>query len=191
MEPEQDQRSAVSRVDVTANRAGRKWSRREQAGRVLWALAHPLFAFSPRPLWGWRRMLLRLFGATVGREVNVFPSVRITIPWNLTLEDHCAVGDRAILYALGPIRIGAKATVSQYAHLCAGSHDWHDPTMPLTKPPITVGAEVWVCADAFIGPDVIIENCAIIGARSVVTKNVAHGTIVAGNPAREIGKRNP
>lgn len=86
--------------------------------------------------------------------------------------------------------IGPRATVSQGAHLCGGTHDWRDPTMPLMKPPIEIGADAWVCADAFIGPDVTIGDGAIVGARAVVTKSVARGLIVAGNPAREIGKRD-
>jgi len=173
-------------VDVAANRAARKWTRREQVGRVLWALAAPLFRLSPRPFWGWRRGMLRLFGARVGRDVHVYPTVRIAIPWNLTLGDGCAVGDYAILYALGPITLGPGATVSQYAHLCAGSHDWRDPAMPLTKPPIVLGADVWVCADAFVGPGVTVGEGAILAARTVLTKHVDPHSIVAGNPARQI-----
>ncbi len=157
---------------------------------MLWGLARPLFRLSPRPLWGWRRMLLRAFGAKVEAHVHVFPTVLITIPWSLNLGAQCAVGDRAILYALGPITIGPRATISQGAHLCAGTHDWRDPAFPLVKTPIEIGAGAWVCADAFIGPNVSIGEGAIVGARAVVTKNVAPGTIVAGNPAREIGKRS-
>lgn len=175
-------------LNIEANRQAQKWSRREQIGRLLWAIATPLFRFSPRPLWGWRRVILRSFNATVGRDVHVYPTVRITIPWNLTLQDGCAVGNHAILYALGPIKIGERATVSQYAHLCAGSHDWRDPSMPLLKPPITIGNDVWICADAYIGPGVSVEQRSIIGARAVITKDVSANSIMAGNPARLIGK---
>lgn len=175
-------------VDVTANRRARKWTRREQAGRLLWAAAHPLFALSPRPLWGWRRGLLRLFGAKVGQGVHVFPSVRITIPWNLTLGDQCAIGDRAILYALGPITLGARATVSQGAHLCAGTHDFALPDRPLRKPPIKVESDAWIAADVFVGPGVTVGVGAVVGARSVVVKDVETGWIVAGNPARPVRK---
>jgi len=184
-----DMTDRQARIDVAANRQAKKWSRREYAGRVLWALAAPIFRITPRPLWGWRRAILRAFGARVDRDVHVYPTARITIPWNLTLESGCAVGDRAILYALGPIRLGPRATVSQYAHLCAGSHDWRDPAMPLTKPPIDIGADVWICADAFVGPGVTVGDGAILGARAVVVKDVAAGAIVAGNPARQIGSR--
>ena len=176
-------------LDIAANRQASKWTAREQIGRVLWALAHPLFAFSPRPLWGWRRFLLRSFGARVGRHVHVYPSVRITIPWNVAIGDESAIGDGVVLYALGPITIGRQVTVSQYAHLCAGSHDYRDPAMPLLKPPIAIGDGAWICADVFIGPGVSVAAGAIAGARAVVVADVPADTIVVGNPARPIGLR--
>lgn len=174
---------------VAENRRASKWTRRELAKRILWSLTQPLFRWSPRPTWGWRRLLLRIFGATVGWEARVHPTVLITMPWNLTLGDYAAVGDRAILYALGPISIGASATISQNAHICAGSHDYRRPNMPLLKLPISIGNGAWICADAFVGPGVDVGVLAIVGARAVVTKNVTSNTIVAGNPAKQIGVR--
>lgn len=178
-----------TRIDVTSNRRARKWTRREHTGRVLWDLAAPLFRLSPRPLWGWRRAILRAFGAQVGQGVHIYPTARITIPWNLTLGDGCAVGDHAILYALGRITLGPRATVSQYAHLCAGSHDLTHAARPLTKPPIVIGADAWIAADAFVGPGVTVGDGAVVGARAVVVKDVDAHVIVAGNPARQIGAR--
>ncbi len=180
---------APDRLDITANRAARKWSRRAQAGRLLWALAQPLFSLSPRPCWAWRRALLRAFGARIGRGVHILPSVRITIPWNLEVGDEAAIGDRVIVYALGPIRIGRQATVSQHAHLCAGTHDFTRPDMPLVKLPIEIGEGAWICADAFIGPGVVVGARAVAGARAVVMKAVEPGMIVVGNPARPSRKR--
>jgi len=176
--------------DISANRQASKWTRQELVGRVLWRLAHPLFAWSPRPFWGWRRLLLRLFGARIGREVHVHPSVRITIPWNISIGDQTAVGDRAILYALGSITLGERVTISQGAHLCAGTHDHRDPAMPLLKPPISIERDAWICAEAFVGPGVRIGAHAIIGARCVVMKDVAPGMTMVGNPARAIGHRS-
>jgi putative colanic acid biosynthesis acetyltransferase WcaF len=165
----------MSRIDpaaVRANRAAVKWSRREQAARVLWACAWPLFALSPRPLWGWRRFLLRVF-----------------MPWNVELGEFSLLGDGAFLYALGGVRIGACATVSQGAHLCAGTHDYRDVAMPLVKARIEIGAGAWICADAFVGPHVRIGAGAVVGARAVVVRDVAADCVVAGNPARIIGAR--
>lgn len=180
---------ASSKIDVAANRSAHKWSGSEMAGRVLWALITPFFRFSPRPLWSWRRIILRLFGAKVAGAVHVYPTVRIAIPWNLNLGHSCAIGDRAILYALGPITIGPRATISQGAHLCAGTHDTRDAARPLLKPPITVEADAWICADAFIGPDVTIGRGAIVGARAVVMKDVPAAVTVVGNPAKQIERK--
>jgi putative colanic acid biosynthesis acetyltransferase WcaF len=134
-------------------------------------------------------MLLRLFGARVGRAVHIYPSVRITIPWNLAIDDHSAVGDRALLYSLGPITIGERVTISHQAQLCAGTHDYRKADFPLLKPPIVIEGGAWICADAFVGPGVTIGANAIVAARAVATKDVASGMIVGGNPARSIKPR--
>jgi len=180
----------VPGLDIAANRASKKWSRRELIGRALWELfSLPLFAWTPRPFWAWRRAVLRLFGAHIGREVHLHPSVRITVPWNLDLADAVAIGDGAILYALGPIRIEKGASVSQYAHLCAGTHDHTRSDLPLLKLPITIGSGAWICADAFVGPGVTVEELAVVGARAVVVRDVPARAIVVGNPARKVGER--
>lgn len=126
--------------------------------------------------------MVRCFGGQIGRDVHLHPTVRITIPWNLRIGDQAAVGDCAILYALGPIEIGPRATVSQYAHLCAGTHNWRDPARPLLKTPIQIGADAWVCADAFVGPGVRIGQGAILGARAVAMKDLPEAHIGVGNP---------
>ena len=176
-------------LDIQANRSMRKWTRREQVGRVLFACIVPFFRLSPRPLWGVRRAILRAFGARIGADVHITPSVAITIPWNLSVGDRAAVGERAILYALGPIMIGADATISQGAHICAGTHDFRDPAMPLLKPPVTIGAGAWICADAFVGPGVSVGELAVVGARAVAMRDVEAAAIVVGNPARTVGTR--
>jgi putative colanic acid biosynthesis acetyltransferase WcaF len=176
-------------LDIAANRAARKYSGRELAARVCWSAAALVFRWSPRPLYAWRAWLLRRFGARLGRHVHIWPTVRIAHPWLLEMEDFAAVGDGVRLYNLGPIRIGARATISQHAHLCAGTHDYTTAEMTLVKLPITVGADAWICADAFVGPGVTIGEGAVVGARAAVFKNVEPWTIVGGNPAAFIKAR--
>jgi putative colanic acid biosynthesis acetyltransferase WcaF len=135
--------------------------------------------------------VLRLFGARIGRDVHIHPTARIAIPWNLAVGDRAAIGDGAIIYCLGPISIGACATISQYAHLCAGTHDYTRPDMSLIKASISVGDGVWVCADAFVGPGVMIGDYSIVGARAVAIKNIPANVIVVGNPARVVSERPP
>lgn len=176
-------------IDVFANRAARKYRPREQLGRILWSLCRPLFYLSPRPCFGWRRWLLRCFGARVGKGVHIYPSVRIYLPWELQIDDWSAIGDDALIYNLGRVRLGKSVTISYRAHVCAGSHDFSDPTLPLIRPPVTIEDQAWVGTDAFVGPGVTVGTRAIIGARAVVTQDVPQDWVVAGNPARQIGVR--
>jgi len=176
-------------LDIEQCRRLRPYNRREYVGRVLWGLATPLFRFSPRPLFGWRRQLLRWFGARIGRNAHVYPSARIYLPWNLTMGDQASIGEWALIYNLGLVSIGDRATISHRAHLCAGTHDYRDPSMPLLRLPIEIGPQAWVCADAFIGPGRRVGEGAIVGAAAVVVQDVLPWTIVAGNPARVINSR--
>ena len=176
-------------LDITSNRSAQKYSRKELFLRVLWGCGKLVFRLTPRPCFGLRRGLLRMFGAKVGEQVNIYPSAIIYYPWNLEIAEGSAVGEWALIYNLGKVTIGARTTISQRVHLCAGTHDYRKPDMPLIKPPIVIGDEVWVCADAFIGPNVQIGDRAIVGAASVVMKDVKSSEIVAGNPAKLIKTR--
>ena len=176
-------------LDVRENRAARKYTAGEMVRRVLWGWGKVLLRLSPRPCFAWRRFVLRCFGARVGREVHVYPSTRIYFPWNLVIGDWSAIGEEALIYNLGPVTIGRQATISHRAHLCAGTHDYRRPDLPLLKPPIKVGDQAWICADAFVGPGVTVGEGAIVGARAVAVKDVRRWTIVAGNPAAFIKKR--
>jgi putative colanic acid biosynthesis acetyltransferase WcaF len=178
----------VSPLDVAANRAARKYSRREQALRVLWTFGRWLVIASPHPCHGWRRMVLRLFGARVGRQARIHSSAVIYMPWNVELGDWSAVGPDVFIYSLGKVRIGQRATVSYRTHVCAGTHDFTDPTLPLLKPAVTIADDAWVGTDAFVGPGVTVGRGAIVAARAVVVKDVAPLTVVGGHPAREIGR---
>ncbi len=176
-------------VDIASNRAAQKYSGRTQPARILWAMVRPRSLLSPRPLWGWRRFLLRVFGAEIGRHVHIYPTVRITMPWNLVVGDQSAVGDGVLLYNLGLLTIGRRVTISHRAHLCGGTHDYRQKSFPLVKTPITICDGAWICADAFIGPNVTVGERAIIAARCVAMDDIPAGQIAQGNPAALRGSR--
>ena len=178
-------------LEIEQNRKAVKYTRKELLGRALWGVAATtLFRFSPRICYGFRAFLLRLFGAKVGRNVHVYPTVQIMMPWKLTIGNHTAIGDGVRLYNLGEMTLGNSVTISQGAHLCGGTHDFRNKAMPLIKSEIIVEDGAWVCADAFIGPGVSVGREAVVGARAVVVKPVAPQAIVGGNPAKVIGKRS-
>lgn len=176
-------------LDIAQNRAAQKYSSAENLKRLLWGFGQLLFRFSPRPCFGSRSFLLRCFGASVGKQVHIYPSAKIHFPWRLKIGDWSAIGEDALIYNPGSVTIGSKVTVSQRAHLCAGTHDYTKAALPLLKPPIVIRDQVWICADAFVGPGVTVGEGAVVGARSVAVKDVPAWTVVAGNPAREIKKR--
>jgi putative colanic acid biosynthesis acetyltransferase WcaF len=179
----------VDDLDIAANRSANKYGRSEILRRIVWSLCTPLFRFSPRPMFGWRRFLLRLFGAKIGANVHIYSSATIYMPWNLEVGAWSAIGEHAYIYNLGRVAIGKRATVSPHAYICAGTHDYAKLDMPLLKPPIAIGDKAWVCAAAFIGPGVTVGEGAIVGACAVAVKDVLPWSIVAGNPAHVIGER--
>lgn len=176
-------------LNINENRLTEKYTRKEIASRFLWSVIRPLFHFSPRPFFRWRCFLLRLFGAKIGKEVHIYNSATIYMPWNLEIGDWSSIGEQAFIYNLGKISIGSKTTISHRAHLCAGTHNYRDSNLPLLKLPIEIHDHAWVCADAFIGPGVNIGEGSVVGARSVVIKDIAPWIVVAGNPAKFIRKR--
>ncbi len=168
------------------------YPRREVLRRWLWLLVQStLFRWSPRPLHAFRAWLLRLFGATIPApgQVVVFPSVQVTFPWRLTLEPRAMLGPMVRVYNLAPIYVGYGANLSQYCHLCAGTHDFNRWDMPLVARSIYIGANAWLGADVFVGPGVRIGELCVIGARAVVVRDQPARMVCAGHPCKPIKPR--
>lgn len=158
--------------------------------RALWAVVYgTIWKLCWKRLGNLRPGLLRMFGARTRGAALFHGNTWVEMPWNLSLGKHTAFGPGVILYNLGPMRIGDHTIVSQDAYLCGGTHDYTDAGYPLIRKEIDVGPYVWIGAGAFIGPGIAIGEGAVVGARAVVTRDVPPWTVVAGNPAREIKKR--
>lgn len=176
-------------IDVRANRSASNYGKREMLARALWGGAQPLFRYSPRTSFRWRNSLLRLFGATVGKEVHIYNSARIMMPWNLVIGGLSCIGESCLIYNLGRVTIGYQTTISHRVHLCAGTHDYTLPDLPLLKSEIHIGDQAWLCADSLIGPGVKVGEGSVVGAGAVVMKDVEPWWVVAGNPAVKVKKR--
>src|SRR5690606_24867622 len=137
----------------------------------------------------WRRFLLRLFGAKIGKGVLIRPSVTTTYPWKLTIGDYSWIGDDVVLYSLGEISIGKNSVVSQRSYLCTGSHDYQLTDFPIYHKKITIEDQCWLATDVYISPGITIGKGTIIGARSSVFKNLPPGKICMGSPAIVIKER--
>ncbi|MDR3775318.1 MAG: WcaF family extracellular polysaccharide biosynthesis acetyltransferase [Terracidiphilus sp.] len=157
--------------------------------QLWWVVQSTAFAMSPQMMYGWRRWLLRLFGARIGRNAIIRQSVKVPYPWKLKIGDYCHIGDEVQLYTYGEIDIGDCVVVSQRSYICAGSHDYTCPTFDLLSKKIVIQSEAWVATDVFVAPGVTIGHGAVVGARSSVFHDVPPGAIAVGTPARVIGKR--
>jgi len=163
----------------------------QKVQRFVWNVTW-FFLFRPTPAWclkKWRLMLLRLFGAKIGKGCVVYPSCKIWAPWNLEMGDYVCLASDVDCYSVAPVKLGSKVTVSQRAFLCTASHDITKAHHPLIFKPLVIDNLVWIGAQAFVGPGVIVGEGAVVGACAVVTKNVESWIVVAGNPARFIKKR--
>ncbi len=158
--------------------------------QLWWMVQATLFRWSPQFLYGWRRFLLRLFGAKVGTAVFIRPTVEITYPWKVSFGDHCWIGDHVILYSLGEIVIGHDAVISQKSYICTGGHDMHSPSFDIFAKPVVIEPEVWVATDVFVAPGVTIGEGSVVGARSSVFKDIPRNMVCCGTPAVPIRKRS-
>lgn len=163
---------------------GASFSLGNRLARVAWGIAWLVLArWTPPPLHGWRRLVLRAFGARLGKGARVHASVSVWLPANLELGENVLVGPGARLYNQGRITIGARSVISQRAHVCASTHDIHDPHFQLVLRPVTIGTGCWVAAEAFVGPGVTMGDGAVLGARAALFENAAAGGVYSGNPA--------
>lgn len=159
--------------------------------RLLWSLCWTVLCrpFPRSMAAGWKRMVLRAFGAKIASTAVVYASAKVFQPWMLEMADYACLAEGVDCYNAAPIRIGRNATVSQRVFLCTAGHDITDPHHHQTEAPITIGDRAWVCAEAFVGQGVTVGEGAVCAARAVVVKDVAPWTVVGGNPAKEIKKR--
>jgi putative colanic acid biosynthesis acetyltransferase WcaF len=158
--------------------------------RLIWQIVYLLlYRISPRPLHGWRAMLLRLFGAKMGKGCHFYPSGKVWAPWNLICEDCCTLGDQAEIYNPSLIYLESHCILSQQAYVCGGTHDYNDPNFPMISYNMRLGAYSWICARASVSPGVNVGEGAVLGLGSVASSDLEPWTVYAGVPAAKVKAR--
>lgn len=176
MSPDLRDRPAQPSFPIASRLARQAWS-------LVWLL---LFRPTPRPFHGWRRFLLRAFGARIGSGAHIYAGARIWAPWNLVAGRGAAVADDAEIYNPSRVALGDYAVISQGAYLCGATHEYDSWAFPLISAPIVIGAHAWVASRAIVQMGVTIADGCVIGAGSVVTKDMPAWTVCAGVPCRPI-----
>lgn len=171
----------------TARALSASFPLRNRLARQIWNLVWLLLVRpSPRPCHAWRRFVLRCFGAHVEAAVHIYPAARIWAPWNLVARRAAAVADQAEVYNPSLIELGEYSVISQHAYLCGASHDYTSWEFPLVSAPIVVGAHAWVAARVIVQMGVTIGEGCVVGAGSVVTRDLPAWTVCAGVPCRPL-----
>lgn len=156
---------------------------------ALWIVVQEALLRSFLPGSAHRRLLLRMFGARIGRGVVIKPRVRVKFPWKLEVGDHSWIGEGVWIDNLAPVRIGSNCCVSQEAYLCTGSHDWSKPTFDLIVQPIELRDGAWVAARGVLGPGVVVGEGAVLLLGGVATKPLEPWIIYSGSPAQPVRRR--
>lgn len=179
----------INRLDLSLYK--NQLSRKNQVIRLLWTVTWAVFARPlPRSLFsGWKRFLLRSFGTKIHKTAIVYSEAKVYMPWNLEMDEYACLSSDVDCYNVDKVKIGKHATVSQKSFLCTASHDITKPDMPLITAPITIENYAWIAADVFVGMGVTIGEGAVVGTRAAVFKDVEPWTVVGGNPAKFIKKR--
>ena len=155
-----------------------------------WAMVQAtFFRWSPSPLRRFRYRLLRTFGADIAPTVSIHNTARIDCPWNLVMGDYASLGEQTWIYSLDKIVIGEYACIGQRSVMLAGTHDFSDPVFPLVTKPIVVGYGSWIAMGVTILPGVSVGALAVVGAGSVVTRDLPEQMVCAGNPCKPIKPR--
>jgi putative colanic acid biosynthesis acetyltransferase WcaF len=156
----------------------------------LWYACKCLFFLSPIP-WpnAFKRSLLRCFGASIGKGVNLKPRINIHLPWKLSIGDHCWIGEEAFILNFEQVSIGDNCCLSQRCFLCTGNHDYRSEDFAFRNAPITLGNGVWIGAQSFVGPGVVVGDESVVAAASAVTTSLPPNSLCKGNPCQPCGTR--
>ncbi len=158
--------------------------------RTLWYFVNiAFFKNAWMPLSAFKVVLLRWFGAKVGKGVNIKPNVNIKYPWLLSIGDYCWIGEGVWIDNLTWVKIGNNVCVSQGALLLTGNHDYKKYTFDLMTGEIVLEDGVWIGAKALVCPNVVCKSHSVLAAGSVTSKDLQPYLIYQGNPAVAVRNR--
>ena len=166
------------------------FSKNEKIRLAIWLiLQYSLFRIIPHKLNSIRIKLLNLFGAKIKNNCFIHPKATIYMPWNLEMDEFSSIDFDSIIYSLDKVKIGKFVSISYKSNINTGTHDISDPKFRLITQPIIINDGVFIGTESYLSPGVTIGTMAVVGARSVVTKNIPSNMICVGNPCKAIKER--
>jgi putative colanic acid biosynthesis acetyltransferase WcaF len=141
------------------------------------------------PIYGLKRSILRLFGASIGKNVFIKPNVNIKYPWLLKTGDHVWIGEKVWIDNLAMVSLGNNVCLSQGAMLLCGNHNYTKSSFDLIVKPIVLDDGTWIGARAVVCGGVSCRSHSVLAVSSVATENLLPYSIYQGNPARKVKER--
>lgn len=157
--------------------------------RFLWYFLNAHVLKSAMPFMGIKIMLLKLFGAKIGKGLVIKPHVSIKYPWNLTIGNHVWIGENVWIDNLDSVTIGDHVCISQGALIMSGNHNYSKSTFDLMTKKIVIEDGAWICAKSIVCQGVIIGSHSVLGINSVASENLEAYGIYRGNPATKVKQR--
>lgn len=158
--------------------------------RLLWYFCNLLFIKNAwNPISGLKVMMLRAFGARIGKGVVIKPSVNIKYPWNLEIGDYSWIGENVWIDNLVNVKIGSNVCISQGALLLCGNHNYKKSTFDLMVKEIDIQEGAWVGAKCTVCQGVVMYPYSMLCVGSVASHDLDSYGIYRGNPAVKIKER--
>jgi putative colanic acid biosynthesis acetyltransferase WcaF len=166
------------------------FSTSEKIKRLIWNVTWLfLCRWTPAPLHAWRAMVLRLFGAKIGKTNFIYPNCKIWAPWFLETEDVVTIGPGVEVYNPGGVYLGHHSILSQDAYVCGATHDYNSIDFTYVKKRIIIEQYAWICSKAIVLPGVHCYEGSVLGAGAITSKDLDQWSVYGGNPAKRIKSR--
>jgi len=138
----------------------------------------------------WTSLMKQLFHNQVGENTLIFSQLTVVLPKNVTIGKGCTIMDGVLMMGAGGITIGDNVLVGAHAKLISNNHDPYERAVLLVKP-VVIKEGAWIGAGATVLPGITVGKYAIVGADSVVTKDIPDYAIAVGAPAKVIKFLDP
>ena len=157
--------------------------------RAIWYVVNELFFNSGLPFYGIKNVLLRWFGARIGKRVVIKPHVNIKYPWFLEIGDNSWIGESVWIDNLAKVTIGKNVCLSQGALILTGNHNYSTKDFKLIIKEIVIEDGVWIGARSVVCPGVTCMSHSVLSVGSIANSDLEAFSIYKGTPAEKIKER--
>ena len=138
----------------------------------------------------WTSLMKELFHNQVGENTLIFNELTVVLPKNVTIGSGCTIMNGVVMMGAGGITIENNVLIGAQAKLISNNHDVYDRAV-LTVKPVLIKEGAWIGAGVSVLPGVTVGKYAVVGANSVVTKDVPDYAVVVGIPAKVVKYLDP